>query len=77
MPEIITKLVIDCSTGESSEVPLTKEELAQQKLDAANALAAREAAEAEEAAKAAAKLSAQAKLTALGLTEAEVAAMLG
>lgn len=77
MSEVITKLVIDCATGEAVSVPLTEEELLQRELDAANALAAQEAREAEEAAKAAAKLSAQAKLTALGLTEAEVTALLG
>lgn len=72
-----TKLIVDCATGESITVELTDEEIAQRELDAANALAAQEAREAEEAAKAAAKLSAQSKLTALGLTEEEVAALLG
>lgn len=77
MSEVITKLIVDCSSGESVVVPLTAEELAQRELDAANALAAQEAREAEEAAKAAAKASAQAKLTALGLTEAEISALIG
>lgn len=77
MSEVITKLVIDCATGEAVSVPLTEEELAQRELDAANALAAQEAREAEEAAKVAAKLSAQSKLAALGLTEAEISALIG
>jgi hypothetical protein len=33
MTEIPTKLVIDCSTGEESMVPLTEEELAQREAD--------------------------------------------
>ena len=77
MSDTPTKIIIDCSSGESVVVPLTAEELAQRELDAANALAAQEAREAEEAAKAAAKLSAQSKLAALGLTEAEISALLG
>lgn len=72
-----TKLIVDVSTGEQIVVELTDEEIAQRELDAANALAAQEAKEAEEAAKAEAKASAQAKLAALGLTEAEISALLG
>ena len=70
-----TKLVVDCSTGITSEVELTAEEIAQREADAA---AFAEAKAAEEAAKAeaeAAKASAQAKLAALGLTEEEIAAL--
>lgn len=33
MTEILTKLVIDCSTGEELIVPLTEEELAQREVD--------------------------------------------
>jgi hypothetical protein len=33
MTEILKKLVVDCSTGVSTEVPLTEEELAQRELD--------------------------------------------
>ena len=33
MTEILTKLVIDCSTGEESIVALTEEELAQREVD--------------------------------------------
>ena len=70
-----TKVVVDCSTGSVSHIPLTDEEIAQREVDAA--VAAIEAAEQEaaEAAKADAKLSAQAKLQALGLTGEEIAAL--
>ena len=70
-----TKLVVDCSTGVTTEVELTAEEIAQAEADAA-AYAEQKAA--EEAAKAeaeAAKASAQAKLAALGLTAEEIAAL--
>jgi hypothetical protein len=33
MTEILTKLVVDCSTGIATEVPLTAEELAQRETD--------------------------------------------
>jgi hypothetical protein len=75
MTETLTKLVIDCSTGEESIVPLTEEELAQREVDRLafeEAEAARIAAEEE---KAALKESANAKLLALGLTEEEIAAI--
>ena len=58
-----TKIIVDCSTGITTEVELTAEEVAQQEVDAK--------------AKADAKASAQAKLAALGLTEEEVASILG
>ena len=71
----LTKLIVDCSTGVTTEVELTDEEVAQQESDAA-AYAARKAEEdAAEAAKAAAKASAEAKLAALGLTADEIAAL--
>jgi hypothetical protein len=75
MTEVITKLVVDCSTGIATEVPLTTEELAQRETDRL----AYEAQEAErlaaEEAKEALKASANAKLKALGLTDAEIAAI--
>jgi len=75
MTEVITKLVVDCSTGETTEVPLTAEELAQRETDRL----AYEAQEAErlaaEEAKETAKASANAKLKALGLTDSEIAAI--
>jgi hypothetical protein len=75
MTETLTKLVVDCSTGISTEVPLSEEELAQREIDRLafeEAEAARIAAEEE---KAALKESANAKLLALGLTEEEIAAI--
>ena len=72
-----TKLVVDCSTGITTEVELTAEEVAQREVDAAAwavELAERDAAE---AAKASAKASAESKLKALGLTDAEVSALIG
>jgi hypothetical protein len=75
MTEVITKLVVDCSTGLATEVPLTTEELAQRETDRL----AYEAQEAErlaaEEAKKTAKASANAKLKALGLTDSEIAAI--
>jgi hypothetical protein len=35
MTEILTKIVVDCSTGEQTIVPLTAEEIAQRQADAA------------------------------------------
>ena len=75
MTETLTKIVVDCSTGESTVVPLTDEEIAQREIDRV----AYESAEAErlaaEEAAAAAKASAEAKLAALGLTPEEIAAL--
>jgi len=77
MTEILTKLVVDCSTGETTTVPLTAEEIAQRETDRL----AYEAQEAErlaaEEAKAVAQASAISKLTALGLTADEIAALKG
>jgi hypothetical protein len=70
-----TKLVINCTTGERTEVELTAEEVAQREADAL-LFAEQEAAwQAEVDAKAQAKASAQAKLKVLGLTDAEVASL--
>jgi hypothetical protein len=75
MTEIITKLVVDCSTGEATEIPLSPAELEQRETDRL----AYEAQEAErlaaEAEKEALKASANAKLAALGLTADEIAAI--
>ncbi len=72
-----TKIVVDCSTGESAEVELTAEEIAQREADIASIAAERAQREADEQAKAAAKQAAQDKLKALGLTDLEVAALVG
>ena len=75
--EVPTKVIVDCSTGESTIVPLTEEELAQRETD-------RLAWEAQEAirlaaveAKATAEAGAISKLEALGLTAEEIAALKG
>lgn len=70
-----TKLVINCSTGEESVVPLSAEELAQREKDAQFFLAREAEREAAAQAKAEAKASAEAKLAALGLTAEEIAAL--
>ena len=75
MPEILTKLVIDCSTGEATELPLTEDELAQREIDRLAWEAQEAERKAAEEAKETAKASANAKLKALGLTDAEIAAI--
>ena len=70
-----TKVIVDCSTGVTTEVELTDEEVAQREADAI-AYAAQEAErDAAAAAKAAAKASGEAKLAALGLTAEEISAL--
>ena len=70
-----TKLIINCETGEQTEVELTAEEIAQRDADAKAYEAELKAKEAEAAAKAEAKASAEAKLAALGLTADEISAL--
>ena len=70
-----TKVIVDCSTGFVSEIPLTDEEMTQREVDSAAAAIEQAEREAAEAAKADAKLSAQAKLQALGLSGEEIAAL--
>lgn len=70
-----TKIIVDCSTGITTEVELTAEEVTQQEVDAAAYAIETAEREAAEAAKADAKLSAQAKLQALGLSGEEIAAL--
>lgn len=72
---MVKKLVVDCSTGITSEIELTADEAAQHAADAlaweeaeSDRLAAQEAAEA-------AKQSGRAKLSALGLTDDEISAL--
>jgi hypothetical protein len=77
MTEILTKLVIDCSTGIATEVELTEEELAQREEDRLAFEAAEEARLTAEAEKAALEASAVAKLEDLGLTAEEIAALKG
>jgi len=75
MTDTPSKVIVDCATGESTTVPLTEAELEQREID-------RLAWEAQEAERKAAeeekenlKASANAKLKALGLTDAEIAAI--
>ena len=67
------KVIVDCSTGETTIVPLTAEEIADLEAAAAQAEQDRLAAEAEAATKAAAK---QALLDKLGITQEEAALLL-
>ena len=69
-----TKIVVDCSTGEVSEIELTAEEVAQREADAKAAAEAKAAEDADKAAKAAEKV---ALLSKLGITEEEAALLLG
>ena len=70
-----TKVMIDCSTGITTEVELTDEEIARQEANAIQFAEDNARMEAEAQAKAAAKASAESKLAALGLTAAEIAAL--
>lgn len=72
-----TKLIVNCATGERTVVELTDEEIAERELAAAQAEAERELQEALDAEKAALKLSATQKLSALGLSDAEISAIVG
>lgn len=75
MSEVLTKLVVDCSDGTTTEIALTAEEIAQREADAAAFAEQQAAQEAEAAAVAAAKASAEEKLAALGLSAEEIAAL--
>lgn len=75
MPEILNKIVVDCSTGEQTIVPLTEAELAQREQDAVAYAEAKAIQDAEAEAKATAKASAISKLAAIGLSDAEIAAI--
>lgn len=75
MDEKKYKLIVDCSTGEQSTVEFTPEEYAQAELDTAAAAEQQAAQEAEAAQVAADKADAVAALVALGLTEAQIAAL--
>lgn len=80
MPETPMKLVVDLSKPEGEReqyIPLTSEEIAQRELDAQKAAEEQAARDQAEAERLAAKNSAKAKLSALGLSEEEVAALIG
>lgn len=70
-----TKIIVDCSTGVTTEVELTAEEIAQREADAAAFAVEQAEREAAEQARLAAKGAAEQKLLSLGLTAEEVAAL--
>jgi len=72
-----TKLIVDCSTGVTTEVELTAEEIAEREAMAAEYAVQKAQEDAAKAAAEEAKASAQAKLAALGLTADEIAAITG
>jgi hypothetical protein len=74
--EILTKIVVDCSTGEQKVVPLSPAEIAQRDQDAAAFAEAEAARKAEEDRIAALKESARKKLVAGTKLTAEEAAVL-
>lgn len=75
MTETLTRVEINCETGEQIVRPFTAEEIAQYEIDQANSLAWEQAREKALADKAAAKASAEAKLAKLGLSAEEIAAL--
>jgi hypothetical protein len=75
MSEILTKLIVNCETGEEHIIPLTEEEIAQMEADRIAFEEAQAAAQAEADAKEASRQSGIAKLLALGLTEQEANAL--
>jgi hypothetical protein len=75
MSDVLTKVVVNCSTGVQEIIPLTAEEIAQREADAATYAVQKAEEEAAAEAKAALKDSAKAKLIAgqpLSAEEAEV-----
>jgi hypothetical protein len=77
MSEVLTRLVVDCSTGEQAVVPLTPEEIAERETLAAQAEADRLATETENQRIADLKASARAKLIAgEPLTEEEASLLI-
>jgi len=75
MTETLTKLVVNCETGEQTRIALTAEEVASLEATRAEAEAREAERLAAEAEKQALQDSANAKLLALGLTADEIAAL--
>ena len=75
--EILTKVIVDCSTNTSEVIPLTEEEVAEYHARVQASLERDAQTQAEAEAKAEVKASALAKLAALGLTEEEAKAIAG
>jgi hypothetical protein len=74
---MLTKLIINCETGEQTEVELTTKEIAQREADTIAFAKQKAKDEAEAQAKAELKASAFTKLAELGLTEDEAKAIAG
>ena len=70
-----TKLVVDCSTGISEEIELTDAEVAQMQADAAEYATRKIAEDTAKAEAETVKEAGKAKLAALGLTDAEIEAL--
>lgn len=70
------KLIVDCSTGITTEVELTDEELAQHEAEAEAWAVEQAEREAQAIARAESKASAESKLAALGLTADEISTLL-
>jgi hypothetical protein len=64
MSETLTKVVVDCSTGQTEILPFTQEEISQYQIDVATAAEQKAQEEAAAQAKAELKASAKAKLIA-------------
>jgi hypothetical protein len=74
MTDMPVKIVVNCSTGESTTIPLTAEEIAERDADLLAWKAEEDNRLAAEADKVKAQESAVAKLQALGLTAEEISA---
>ena len=73
---MVTKLVVNCTTGVVEEVELTAQELAQRDQDAAAYAAQKEIDDAAKAAAETAAAAGKAKLKTLGLTDDEINALI-
>jgi hypothetical protein len=72
-----TKIIADCATGEVTEVELTAEEVTQLNADTVESETRRVAEEAAATAKATDAAAGKAKLKELGLTDDQIAALVG
>ena len=74
--EVLTKVVVDCASGEVSYIPLTEEEIAEREALAAQAEQERRERAAAEAQLQAARDAGIATLKGLGLTDDQITALL-
>jgi Holliday junction resolvasome RuvABC DNA-binding subunit len=77
MSKVLKKVIIDCKTGKQAIVSLSADEIAQRENDAASVEAERVEREAIEAQKATDAQAGRDALVALGLTEAQITALVG